>query len=154
MILLRVEASDDIDADSDLRQVGAGAGIVHNGGVAGFPMPVLRYIVGAGSSVLRPATEGALGLLLPADDAEIALQGPLDFTWLETTQAAVYRIDIYDGDRVVLSGLVPAGIAIYRAPPWVQQRLAAGPLRWRVAALDIQGQEIGVSAWRNLKPRR
>jgi hypothetical protein len=154
MILLRVEASDDSDADSDLRQVGAGAGIVHNGGVAGFPMPVLRYIVGAGDALSRPATAGVLGLLLPVEDAEIGLQGSLDFTWVETTQAAVYRIDIYDGDRVVLSGLVPAGIATYRAPPWVQQRAAAGPLRWRVAALDIQGQETGVSAWRNLKPRR
>jgi hypothetical protein len=36
----------------------------------------------------------------------------------------------------------------------VQQRVAAGTLRWRVVALDIQGQEIRVSAWRILKPRR
>jgi hypothetical protein len=94
-----------------------------------------------------------LELLLPADNAEIGTQAPLDFTWLETTQAAVYRIDIYAGDRVVLSGLVPAGIAVYRARPWVRQRVAAGPLRWRVGS-GHSGQAIGVSAWRNLKPRR
>jgi hypothetical protein len=95
-----------------------------------------------------------LELLLPANDVEIGPEGPLDFTWLETAQAAVYRVDVYDGDRVVLSGLVPSGLAIYRAPPWVQQRLAGGALRWRVVAMDINGQEIRVSPWRNLKPRR
>ena len=115
-------------------------------------MPVLRYVVGAGEYV-RPAAEGTLELILPSDEAEVGSDGPLDFTWLETAQAAVYRVDIYEGDRVVLSGLVPSGVAIYRAPPGVQQRLASGSLRWRVVALDIQGQEIRVSPWRNLKRR-
>jgi hypothetical protein len=154
MILLRVEASDDSDADSDLSQVAAGAGVVHNGGVAGFPMPVLRYIVGAGGRAAAATPEGGLELLLPVENAEVGPDAPLDFTWLETAQAAVYRLDVYDGDRVVLSGLIPSGIGTYRAPPWVPQRVASGSLRWRVVALDIQGQEIRVSAWRNLKPRR
>jgi hypothetical protein len=54
----------------------------------------------------------------------------------------------------VLAALVPSSITIYRAPPWVQHRVAGGTLRWRVVALDINGQEIGVSAWRMLKPLR
>jgi hypothetical protein len=154
MILLRVEASDDQDGDSDLSEVGAGPGAVHNGGVAGFPMPVVRYIVGAGASPAAGLGRGAPVLLLPADAIPIGLDAPLDFTWLGTTEAAVYRVDVHEADRLVLSGLVPAGVAIYRAPPWVQHRVAGGALRWRVAALDSSGKEIGVSAWRTLRPLR
>ena len=35
LILLRVETSDDKEADSDLSAVGVGPGVVHAGGVAG-----------------------------------------------------------------------------------------------------------------------
>jgi hypothetical protein len=153
MILLRIEASDDTAGGSDLRQVGAGPGIVLTGGVAGFPMPILRYLVGAGAPVPAAAPEGTLALLLPEDGADIGRSGPLEFSWIEIAPAAVYRVDIYDGDRVVVAGLVPAGLAVYRAPPWVPQRLTEGTLRWRVAALDIRGQEIHVSPWRRGRAR-
>jgi hypothetical protein len=154
MILLRVEASDDQDGDSDLSEVGTGPSVVHNGGVAGFPMPVVRYIVGAGAPPGVALRRGALELLLPADEATVGTDVPLDLSWLEHVQAAVYRVDIYESDRLVLSGLVPSGTAVYRMPPWVQHRVAGGALRWRVAALDVNGQEIGVSGWRLLKPLR
>ncbi|HEX8096612.1 MAG TPA: hypothetical protein VF507_01195 [Pyrinomonadaceae bacterium] len=45
-VLLRVEASDEREADTSLAAVGAGPGVVHRGAVAGFPMPTLRYYVG------------------------------------------------------------------------------------------------------------
>jgi hypothetical protein len=45
-ILLRLEASNDRENDSDLGIAGAGSGILHNGGVAGFPLPPLFYVVG------------------------------------------------------------------------------------------------------------
>ncbi|HEY0873523.1 MAG TPA: hypothetical protein VGD94_08630, partial [Vicinamibacterales bacterium] len=44
-LLLRVEATDDKEADSNLANAGAGQGIVHSGAVAGFPLPMLRYVV-------------------------------------------------------------------------------------------------------------
>nr|MDQ6893880.1 hypothetical protein [Acidobacteriota bacterium] len=45
-VLLRIEASDDKEADSDLAAAAAGEGVIHSGAVAGFPLPVLRYFVG------------------------------------------------------------------------------------------------------------
>src|SRR5439155_21742231 len=44
-VLLRVEATDDCEGDSNLADAGAGTGVVHSGAVAGFPLPVLRYVV-------------------------------------------------------------------------------------------------------------
>src|SRR5436305_12774199 len=41
LVLLRIEASDDKDADSDLASVGAGAGVVHSGAVGGCPLATL-----------------------------------------------------------------------------------------------------------------
>jgi hypothetical protein len=39
-ILLRIEATDDREGDSNI-----GTGTVNSGGVAGFPMPVFRYFI-------------------------------------------------------------------------------------------------------------
>jgi hypothetical protein len=39
-ILLRIEATDDREGDSNI-----GSGVVNSGGVAGFPMPVFRYFI-------------------------------------------------------------------------------------------------------------
>jgi hypothetical protein len=152
LILLRIEASDDKEADSDLTKAGAGPGIVHSGGVAGFPMPVLRYIVGGAPADGAQRAED-LQLLLPLDAAELAADQPLDFTWLETTQGAVYRVEIDDRQQVVHAALVPAGTGIYRAPPWLHERAGGKPLRWRVVALDVQGAEVRISAWRGLRLR-
>ena len=46
LILLRLEASDDREADSSLTAINAGPDTVHSGAVAGFPLPVLRYVIG------------------------------------------------------------------------------------------------------------
>ncbi|MBP1647453.1 MAG: hypothetical protein H6Q30_898, partial [Bacteroidetes bacterium] len=46
MILLRIEASTDIESQSNLDDVGAGPAPVPTGGVAGFAIPPLRYFVG------------------------------------------------------------------------------------------------------------
>lgn len=155
LILLRIEATDDKEADSDLsKAAGAGPGLVHSGAVAGFPMPVLRYIVGGGARD-RDALqrESQLDVLLPPDSADLSSGQPLEFTWIEIAQAAVYRVEIYDGQEVVFSGLVPSGAGIYRAPPWVKDKIAGGELRWRIVALDVQGKEIRVSAWRSVRLR-
>src|SRR5690606_16986111 len=53
-LLLRIEASDDTEGDSNLAAAGAGEGVVHSGAVAGFPIPPLRYFVGASSGNAAP----------------------------------------------------------------------------------------------------
>ena len=52
LILLRVEADRRQGRRFSRSAAGAGAGVVHSGAVAGFPMPVLRYVVGAGGGDL------------------------------------------------------------------------------------------------------
>jgi hypothetical protein len=51
LILLRIEATDDREGNSF-----TGVGTVNSGGVAGFPMPVLRYFVTPGSGSQAPTT--------------------------------------------------------------------------------------------------
>jgi hypothetical protein len=154
LILLRVEATDDKEGDSNLASAGAGTGVVHSGAAAGFPLPTLRYVVGSGGSelALRQGEEELL-LLLPAERAALP-GGPFDFTWAEVRGAAYYRLEVRGADGgEVLSAIVPAGAAAYRTPPWLADRAAGGELSWRVAALDLRGEEIRESAWRRFTIR-
>ena len=93
LLLLRVEATDDKDTDSDLAAVDAGAGTVHSGAVAGFPLPVLRYFVG-GSQSTAAQPQKKLALLQPADEALLSPGKPVDFSWSEDGQAAFYRLEV------------------------------------------------------------
>ncbi|MEX2271692.1 MAG: hypothetical protein WD690_09490 [Vicinamibacterales bacterium] len=150
LILLRVEASDDKEADSSLAAVGAGAGLVHSGAIAGFSMPALRYIVG-GANLDGPVT-GAVALVLPADGATLPADRAIEFTWLETGGTVVYRLEILDGQRtLVLAALVPAGVGIYRSPLWLKDRTSDGTLWWRIVAIDVEGHEIVASEWRTTR---
>lgn len=154
-LLLRVEASDDREATSD---TGGGRRAVA-GGVAGFPMPVLRYVVGG---VLDPLAAGsAFGvaptLLLPAPEAVLA--SGVAFTWVDPAAATLLRLEVQaggDGGRAteamaeVLSALVRPGTGRYDAPPWFAEAQRGKALRWRVVALDAEGRAAGASAWRSL----
>jgi hypothetical protein len=145
LILLRVEASDDAATASDLSAAGAGPGVVETGAVAGFPMPVLRYFVGAGSDA------ATLRQLAPAEDARLATGQPVVFAWMIVEQAALYRLEVTDADgKNIFSALLPPDYGSYRAPSWLNER-AGGHLRWRVVALDERGHHIGESSWRNLR---
>ena len=62
-VLLRVEASDDREGDSNLSDAGAGVGIVHSGAVAGFSLPVLRYVVAGEGARTPDASVSAFRLL-------------------------------------------------------------------------------------------
>ena len=153
LILLRIEATDDKEGDSNLGAVGAGLGIVHSGAVAGFPLPVLRYLVGSGGSELAQVRAPMeLGQLLPADDAILGTGAPFDFVWADFQQAGFYRIEFEDsrGQRV-LSAIVPSGVGRYRAPPWLADKAAGSELKWRVVALDVLGNEILESGWRRFR---
>ena len=151
LILLRIEATDDKEGDANLLNVG-GPGVVHNGAVAGFPLPALRYYVGnAGNTLPMPAAT-PFTLLLPTNDAILDAHQPLDFRWSETGAAALYRLEVEDlASKPVLSALLPAGSGGYHAPPWLKTQAGNKPLRWRVLALDQTGKTLTETAWQGLR---
>jgi hypothetical protein len=154
-VLLRVEVSDDETGNSDLGAVGAGKGVVHAGAVAGFALPVLRYVVGPGDGDVSRGGE-AIRLVLPRAGAPIDRNTPLTFGWLESPglTTTYYRLEIVRADgQAVHSAVVVRGTATYRAPPWIADRTAGQSLRWRVVALDQAGKEMEASAWRVLDAR-
>lgn len=152
LVLLRVEATDDKEADSNLALAGAGQGVVHSGAVAGFPMPTLRYLVGG-----TPAPDGGerLRLLLPADGLKVAPGQPLDFTWVDSAPGAAVRLEVESAEgQIVFAAVVRPGLGVHRAPPWLSEKLGGGPARWRVVALDRDGEPVERSAWRALSAAR
>ncbi|MGH9767742.1 MAG: hypothetical protein ACREAB_09950 [Blastocatellia bacterium] len=148
LILLRIEASDDKEGDSDLSAVGVGPGIVHSGALSGFALPVLRYFVGASES--QAATP--LALISPAEGATInSDQSPL-FTWVENQPGAFVRLEVTDRSaKPLLNSLLPVGVIRYRAPSWLRAKAIDGNLRWRIVMFDQTGQQIAASPWRGLK---
>lgn len=150
-LLLRIEATDDKEGDSNLASAGAGTGVVNAGAVAGFPLPSLRYIVGGERTATVAAAPSDLRVLAPADGA-VAPATAVDLAWIELPQADVYRVELQDAEhRPVHAALVQRGLAAYRLPPFVKDRAAGGLLRWRVVAVDVAGREIRASAWRTLR---
>ena len=154
LILLRVEATDDREADSDLAAVGAGAGVVHSGGVAGFSLPVLRYLVGGGANAqpAAPAAASTLALLLPEEGKALPRREPVDFVWREMAGTAFYRLELEDvAGKLILSALSPAGVTRYRAPSWLKDKAGEAIVRWRVLALDPAGAPISETARRSMR---
>ncbi|HEX2490926.1 MAG TPA: hypothetical protein VHR27_16070 [Blastocatellia bacterium] len=148
LILLRIEASDDKEGDSDLSAVGVGSGIVHSGGLSGFALPFLRYFVGASES----QAAAPLALISPADDATInSPQSPL-FTWVENQSGSFAQLEVADrNEKPLLNSLLPAGAMSYRAPSWLREKAVDGDLRWRVALFDHTGRLIAATPWRGLR---
>jgi hypothetical protein len=153
LVLLRIEASDDKEGNSNLEAAGAGTGIVASGAVAGFPMPVLRYVIGGGDAPADAET-GELTLLHPTDTLALDGGAPV-FSWRELPEAAYYRLDVESpGGEALLSAVLPRGTAGYRPPPWFTERVTMESLRWRVVAADPDGREIARSRWHTLEVRR
>ena len=151
-LLLRIEASDDKEGDSNLAAAGAGTGIVHSGAVAGFPIPALRYVVGTGGSELSPTrSPNGIRLLVPQANARLEANRGVDFAWSEVARVMLYELQIETSDgQVVLNALFPRGALRYSAPPWLAEKAGGKALRWRVVALDASGSMIVRSAWRSL----
>jgi hypothetical protein len=140
-VLLRIEASNDGEGNTDLSQVGSGAGVVTSGGVAGFSLPVLRYYVGGSGS------DSPITLVHPQIEATIGASERFDFAWKSTAAAGFYRLDLHDdAGAIVLSALVDGAKSSYAAPPLLEQKAKPGKLTWRVVALDGEGREISRSS--------
>jgi hypothetical protein len=131
LILLRIEATDDREGDSTLT-----TGIVSSGGVAGFPMPVLRYFIGT--------NDGKLALIEPLADTQLSQLKPIQFAWQGVGAAGGYRLEIKDQDRIVLSALLSADRTTYTAPPWLKDKTQKS-LTWRVQALKNDGSVLSES---------
>jgi hypothetical protein len=152
LVLLRIEASDDKEGDSNLGAAGAGSGVVHSGAVAGFSLPTLRYLVGSGGSELSPARlrgDPSFTLREPLEGMLLAAGQAADFSWTELVGAELYRLEIQTEERApLLTAVIPRGTSVYRAPPWLAERAAGKAIRWRVVALDAGGRTLRSTTWR------
>lgn len=146
-ILLRIEASDDREGDSSLESAGAGLGTVHTGGVAGFPIPPLRYYVGGAAEPAAPLTP-----VEPTEGAALPPAEPVRFSWVPLPGAFLYRVEVQDaeGEEVLVALRQPA-VAAYQAPVWLSDRLPDGVLSWRVLGLDADGRTTAASEWRSAR---
>lgn len=155
MLLLRVEADDEREGDSDLGAVGAGEGVLHSGAVAGFPLPPLRYVVGSGESSVERlgAAPGGVGLVAPLDGDTAAADSALVLRWREQHTASRHRLEIVGADagEPLFTAYLPRGVVRYPVPPFVRAGAAGRELRWRVVALDDAGRSRQSSEWRRVQ---
>jgi len=147
-ILLRIEASDDKEGDSNT----GGGRIARAGAVAGFPLPVLRYFVGSGSDIERLAAASAsVRLFAPAALATVKPADVLEFSWLESEPAALARVEVEADGKRSFGAVVRGGSGRYVAPPHFGTQHAGKTLRWRVILLDAVGHELAHSGWQELR---
>lgn len=152
LILLRIEASDDGLNTSDLSVVGAGRSAVSSGAAAGFPLPVLRYVVGGGDNTQDVAAPGEFLPLLPKDGTTLPATQIAEFVWSENPQAKLYKLEIEDDNgKLIHSAVVKSSARIYRAPSWLKSKAGDSALRWRVIALDQAGKTVGGTARRSFR---
>lgn len=159
LVLLRIEASDDREGDSDLGLLEAGKGIAHAGAVAGFPLPVLRYVVlgdGATRGISSVGATGgdpaALALLAPRDGGIAGRDSSTRLVWRGGRRAAAYRVELQGvSGAPLLSVVLPRAVGWYDLPRVVWERAAAQSLRWRIVALDADGRVRDRSPWRTVR---
>ena len=152
LILLRIEATAEKEGDSNLANVGLGTGVVNSGGVAGFPMPPLRYWVGSTPSELLPGATGGLTLLSPANRALVAPDAPVEFKWTPVSATAYYLLEVRGGDNALLhEAFVAGGTASYSAPPWLAAKAGDAVVRWTVRAFGAEGQDLAASGAAELR---
>ncbi len=156
LVLLRIEASDDKEGDTDLASVGAGAGVVKGGAVAGFSLPVLRYYVSNGH--YQPAattTTSGLSQVSPDERAVLPSAVTLNFTWTSVTKAAVYRMEVEDLQGIpIISAILTSEANSYRAPSWLEEKVGDSVARWRVSGFDQAGRLLIQTDWRSFRFRR
>jgi len=148
LLLLRIEATDDKESDSNLQVIGVGDGIVHSGAVAGFPMPTLKFFVGGSDKKIWENT----ALLLPNETTVLAANQPIIFSWRELPNTAMYRLEVSENTSdLIFSAVLPSTQNVYRAPSWFFEKFGGKNLRWRVVALDEQGNITNQTITKSIK---
>jgi len=153
LILLRIEATQDQAGGSNIAEGDFPATVVQTGGTAGFPLPVLRFIVGSAAdpALMAELTAGELKVLEPRDHAKIGPGDPLTFSWDESDDALIYKFVVQrDEKEEILTAMTNPGVMSYTAPPSLREH-AGEKLRWRVEALGNEGIPIATSEWRDLR---
>jgi hypothetical protein len=153
-ILLRVEAIDDREGDSNLADAGAGVGTVHSGAVAGFSLPVLRYVVAGPGARTRVDDPSPLRLLSPRDADTLSAASPFSLLWSpsEGVVPDFYRVDLEtQRGEALLSALLPRTARRYEVPAWLATRAGDRAIRWRVIGLAADGTHLRSSAWRSAR---
>ncbi len=147
-VLLRIEATDDKEANSEI----GGGQLVKTGGVAGFPMPTLKYFVGdvAAASAIQTATSNlpnvSVDLMLPLTDATVDAARAVTFEWIEVAGAKSYRVDVESGGKLIIT--TNTETTRYTPPPgWIASRVTGAAL-WRITALDANGRHLAQSVTR------
>ncbi|GAB1262301.1 hypothetical protein [Aurantivibrio plasticivorans] len=146
-ILLRVEATADKEGNSNTL-----SGVANSGGVAGFPMPVLRYFVGSGDSIDGFETRRnakTLLVLSPSPALVTTSDQSTVFSWQPVQEAQLYELQVKSEQGVVLSAIVKEGAYQYVAPPW-HIVSGFGAMKWQVKALNTSGRVIAESDWREI----
>jgi hypothetical protein len=144
LILLRIEATDDREGDSF-----TGVTTVSSGGVAGFPLPILRYYVSANKTLNKPET---LNLIQPEPNAQLLPTQLVTFQWQAVPEARSYQLEVQEKDskKSILSAILDNQTNHYTAPPWLQESVGK-PLRWRVLAIGNDGAVLIQSEWYEFK---
>lgn len=146
-ILLRIEATRDKEGNSN-----TGAGIVASGGVAGFPMPVLRYYVGSRKklkTIEDTIHVNDLHLMLPQDETSLDVNKAYEFSWVGVKDASIYLLEIFSDDILIASATLKAGQESYMAPPHYFKNINK-TLKWSVKALDNEGAVLAKSSTRSI----
>jgi hypothetical protein len=147
MILLRIETALDVESTSDFSSSGVTGSPVESGGVAGFPIPPLRYFVVESAVALN----NAITLISPGDMADAAPRQPVDLVWTSVSPCAAFSIVVVDPQNsIVFSALVRPEHRTYRLDPWVWTKTDARHVDWSVQAVDGEGTVVSRSAWRTL----
>lgn len=152
LLLLRIEAVDDKEADSNLSVIGVGPGVVNSGAVAGFPMPTFKFFVSGNSS----GDWASSALITPAVDAELQpTSDPPLFTWRSMNGASFYRVEFFNDIKApAFQALLPASRSVYRAPPWLYSKLTSGTFKWRVISIDDKGSQLSETPLRTALIKR
>jgi hypothetical protein len=144
-ILLRIEATRDKEGNSD-----TGVGVSFNGGVAGFPMPLLRYYVATDNDVLQARIHAGLDKSITLLQPVIAPHSltTLRFNWLKYTSAKTYKLEINTQEHPNFSALIDGREDYYDPPPWITEQMKSSLSQWRISAFDKNGNKLAISLWR------
>ena len=151
-ILLRIEASSDKEGNSETT-----IGTLKTGGVAGFPMPTLRYFVGDNEQLKQSKKLPPISLLLPHSNQTLPAVG-LKFTWFDIQAAdsvAAYRIEFYQqsGEKKLIASAIKKPGESQFSPSETTLKKLIEPFLWRVVAINSQGKALSTSQLRNLQVR-